>query len=157
MLAGHAPALASALLGSFNSGDDLLRSISLSLVTVFFCLKIIDVAWLRVPPDGHSRLAMLLVVAMLHAGVVERVVDKHAGTSVALSEVLLAGGVLAAAGLATRLLRGDGAGRERSRRRCMRDQVARVLERLTDAHVLPERMRLARAALLNRAPPHALS
>lgn len=71
---GVAPAAWSAAVNAELGGTatSWLRLGTLFLASAFFALKIADVAWLRLPPGRKPFLAALTVVALLHAGAVER-------------------------------------------------------------------------------------
>ena len=59
----------------------LFRLISLCFWSLFFVLKIVDVAWLRLKPGWQSRIAAMVVVGFIHAGVIERVVAGDSGVT----------------------------------------------------------------------------
>ena len=101
MLAVHAGALRSAVLEltSLTSAEQrpavALRLFVLGVSALFFCLKLIDVRWLRVRPGWRSTIYSFTVIGMVHLGVVERVTQTHfAYTQGHLGVVLFAGGAL---------------------------------------------------------------
>lgn len=69
MLAGHARAVVAAWIGAAE-GVDPVRIIILSLATLFFALKLADVAWLRFRTNARSIAALALIVALLHLNTV---------------------------------------------------------------------------------------
>ena len=115
MLAVHAGALRSAVLEltSFATTEQRLavavRLFVLGVSALFFCLKFIDVGWLRLRPGWRSTTYSLVVIGIIHLGVVERVTQTDFAYSRGhLGVVLFAGGALGVrplSGLLPRLLR----------------------------------------------------
>lgn len=97
MAVGHAPALlgaSRALLADGFDSREMGAFLGLGLATVFFALKLYDVAWLRIPNDSRCWVAVTIVFALLHVNVM----SEHTGTALAAecgeivaSAVLLAG------------------------------------------------------------------
>jgi hypothetical protein len=71
---GVAPAAWNAAVSAATgeSVASLVRLGALLLSSAFFALKIADVAWLRLPPGRKPLFAAVTVVALLHAGAVQR-------------------------------------------------------------------------------------
>jgi hypothetical protein len=75
MLLGHIAALPGAWCGVSDGGDAVsagLRVGLLAVSSVFFVLKVLDVAWLRLKPGWRPAAAAFVVVSLLHVGVIER-------------------------------------------------------------------------------------
>jgi len=101
MLALHAGAFRSAglELTSFAPTERRLaiaaRLIVLGVTALFFCLKLIDVGWLRLLPGWRSKVYSLVAIGIIHLGVVERVTQPEFAYSKGhLGVVLFAGGAL---------------------------------------------------------------
>jgi hypothetical protein len=77
MLLAHAPAL----LGAWRESGRFAGFIVLALSIAFFALKIRDVAWLRFRADRRSWMSICVLVALLHANVLQS--ENH---PIALSE-----------------------------------------------------------------------
>jgi hypothetical protein len=72
MIVTHLPAVWAVWTGLFVGDEarpDPIRLAGLTLTTIFFGLKFADVAWLRFRPGLRSVIALTLVVAILHVGV----------------------------------------------------------------------------------------
>ncbi len=69
MLLSHARAVASAWvsIGAGDAGLDPARPVILTLASLFFVLKFIDVTWLRFKTDRRSIAALAMIVLLLHA------------------------------------------------------------------------------------------
>lgn len=102
MAFGHAPALLGAsralLVDGFGSRE-MGAFLGLGLATVFFALKLYDVAWLRIPSDVRCWIAVTIVFALLHVNVM----SEHAGTVLAAE----CGEIVASAVLVAGLLRAE--------------------------------------------------
>jgi hypothetical protein len=115
MLAVHAGAIRSAglELTSFATTERRLavavRLFVLGVSALFFCLKFIDVQWLRFRPGWRSTIYSLIAIGIVHLGVMERVTQTDFAYSPGhLGVVLFAGGALGLrplSGLLPRLLR----------------------------------------------------
>ncbi len=64
--------LFSGLTGTDLVLGDWIRLTGLFCSAAFFFLKMVDVAWLRMAPTWRSRVTAFTIVALLHAGVIER-------------------------------------------------------------------------------------
>ncbi len=115
MLAVHAGAIRSVVLelASLTTTEWRLavavRLFVLAVSALFFCLKLIDIRWLRLRPGWCSKIYSLVVIGIIHLGVVERVTHSEFVYSPGhLGVVLFAGGALGVrplSGLLPRLLR----------------------------------------------------
>jgi hypothetical protein len=93
MLAGHLPATSAALAGDASA----LRAAILLLSQSFFVLKLLDVPWLRLPADRRRLIAVIAVIALLHARVVESSLPRDVNTYAAWHVVAVVGSVSAVA------------------------------------------------------------
>jgi hypothetical protein len=94
MLAAHAPALVDAAAQVGWSAASWLRLLLLAASHALFVLKLLDVPWLRLPADRRAGLALVLCLAILHAGPLTRA---HVPLAMAAEDwhaVLLAGALL---------------------------------------------------------------
>lgn len=155
MLIGHGPALLRVTGEWLVEGDASagLRALALAGFSVLFALKVLDVAWLRLPGDRRSVVTLSVAVLLLHAGVISRNLPAGAAeTLVAVKEAATLGGLAVMAGLVLRRVR-------RVDSKALRDFAQRLrrlflllvegqrAERLLPA---PEPVACCRA---NRAPP----
>ncbi len=156
ILLGHIPATIqawSSWLSSASSAGDLFRCLTLTPTVVLFILKVIDVRWLRVARDGQGLLCMTLAVALLHAGVIQRMSSHLPDLETSAIEATLAGGLLAVlAGAVNRMRRFEFGDCRKVRRRTHADLVC-ILNRELFALLRPRFELLARARGVNRAPP----
>lgn len=160
MLLGHMPAMIqawSSWLSSASSAGDLFRCITLTPCVLLFVLKVIDVPWLRVARDGRGVLTMTVAVALLHAGVIQRVSLHLTDLETSAIETTLAGGLLAAlAGAVRRMRRFEFGDCRKLRRRTHADLVC-ILNREIFSLLRPRFQLLVRACGVNRAPPAQFS
>ncbi|MBW7906806.1 MAG: hypothetical protein LC135_02330 [Phycisphaerae bacterium] len=94
MLVAHVPALVDAAAQLGWSAASWLRLLLLGVSHALFVLKLLDVPWLRLPADRRAGLALVLCVAILHAGPLTRA---HVPLELAVENwqaVLLAGALL---------------------------------------------------------------
>jgi len=149
MFAGHLPAAWGALLGNGSA----LRAGILLLSQTFFILKLIDVAWLRLPGDRRRLVAAVAVIALLHARVVESTLPEEVKAYTAWQIVAVVGGLSTLALFAHR----RAAGRTEPiapAGEALRQRV-RLLWRFFDADIPPRFLLLLRSCPLDRAPPAA--
>lgn len=73
MFVAHLPAVLAVLSGP---GNDPARGALLLLSQTVFLLKVLDVAWLRLPASPRARFALFVIVLLLHGGVL---IDLAAG------------------------------------------------------------------------------
>ncbi len=160
MLLGHMPAMIQAWstwLSSASSAGDLFRCLTLTPAVLLFILKVIDVPWLRVARDGRGLLTMTIAVALLHAGVIQRMSTHLPDLETSAIEATLAGGLLAVlAGAVRRMRRFEFGDCRRLRRRTHANLVC-ILNREIFALLRPRFELLARACGVNRAPPAQFS
>jgi len=82
------------------------RFLALIGSAVFFALKIADVSWLRLRPGWRSAISSLVIVALLHVSVVDRVIEGELSYSpVHLGVVLFIGSLVEFDGLRRAMLR----------------------------------------------------
>ncbi len=100
LLVLHAVAIRSAWSGSWAEGPGAeiawpaLRLLALILSSLFFTLKIADVAWLRLKPGWRPLVASLVVIGFLHVHAISRGAEGELAYSPAhLSVVLIVGTV----------------------------------------------------------------
>jgi hypothetical protein len=155
MLLGHLPAWIAGCDFWMASGGQfhLLRWCFLTLSQVYFVLKFFDVQWLRLPGERRALLALVIIVALLHAGVAQRVWTGAPEADFAMLPVALAGSAVV-----LRVYLADGrraaqALRPRRVRQRGRAALSRLLDRLNQALLPPRYLLLARDCCINRAPP----
>lgn len=108
MLVGHGPAVLRVtgewlVEGHAEAG---LRALALAAFSVLFALKVIDVAWLRLPGDRRSVVTLGVAVLLMHAGVIGRNLPEGAAeTLVAVKEVAVSVGLIAVAALVLKRVR----------------------------------------------------
>jgi hypothetical protein len=155
MLAGHARAVGLAWAGVASSGpvgSDLLRPVILTLASLFFLLKLLDVSWLRFRTDRRGIAALALIVALLHLQTVGLATDNQL-----LPQILAtASAVLFLEPVQRRwdqafermslLAQADSVDRDRHR-------PSRLLESLTDLVERTPQWRIIHTATPPRAPP----
>jgi hypothetical protein len=147
MLLAHTPGWLAALgIGAASPSADAVRGLVLTASQVFFLLKLANWRWLRIGSDRRTRLVVLLVILLLHAGVVARVCGGH-GWDALPAELAAALGVAAGIVAGGRIV-GRAAGR-----RHRAAPVRLALQRLSTALLPPRYLLLARACRVNRAPP----
>ncbi len=150
LFVSHTPAW----LGAF-SGDDVswLRLLLMTLTQAFFVLKVVDARWLRIPEDPQSILRFCVIVALLHAGVIQRNAEPVDRLLLAdgVQIVLAAVALLAAAG-GRRILR-----HYQSRVRSMQNYATALLQHVSERVGVFERAPRLQLHILSRtidrAPP----
>ena len=101
MLLVHARPV-TAILGA-DEAFSPLRVLFLSLSSLFFVLKIVDVPWLRFRTDFRAAVTWLLILGILHLGALNRTIDQENadsgnGIEVVLISCAAAIGMVAASG-----------------------------------------------------------
>lgn len=137
------------------SGDHahLLRWVLLTLSQLYFVLKYVDAPWLRLSSEHRALVALVVMVALLHAGVVQRACTDAQEANVAVLPAAVAGGTALLLARRTHSRLAESALRARAVRQ-HDHAVLNGLWALAEQAVLPPRyLRLARACCVNRAPP----
>ncbi|MBI4719154.1 MAG: hypothetical protein HY763_15240 [Planctomycetes bacterium] len=126
MIYGHAGAALSAWTDCLAApaglgGSAALRAVVLSAAVLFFGLKLLDVAWLRIQRGRRPLVAAIAIVAVLHVNVVQRAVGGDAEYSPLQFGAVLVLGAAVESELILRGCRQWGASRTPARlRRCSR-------------------------------------
>ncbi len=150
MLAAHTPAWLAALglRAGGNEEFDALRTAGLTLSQVLFVLALIEVRWLRLKPGRRTWLVLLLSIALLHAGVVERTLRDAPHAELAIpAEVGFLACIAAVVAVAYvfRIGRSSGDG--------VRPRLSRLTLQSLQAYLPPRFLLLVSAVSVNRAPP----
>lgn len=155
MLLGHLPAwiaLSNICLASADQAH-LLRWGLLTLSQVFFVLKYADVPWLRLPNERRTLIAFTVIIALLHAGPVERAWSSTPETGLIALPATCIGGMLLTWTCGLRRPAPPGARRPRTMRRFTRARLHEILDRVSHALLPPRFLLLTGACHVNRAPP----
>lgn len=153
LLLAHLPGLVSAALALGGDGADWLRVFAFAITNALFLLKLADVPWLRVPESARARIGLIVAVAVLHAGAIERSARSLEISDETPFDVVVAGGVLAAVLTTFRpRINRTSTPRTRPQRRSERSEVTAQTER-TRLLPPPLLIRFLRIALPDRAPP----
>jgi len=153
MLASHTPAWIGACASVPGGEPRLLGGVVLTLTQVFFVLKLVDARWLRFSADRRATVGLVAVVALLHAGVLERAVGHFTEAELASEFAVLSGGLAAAATLLVHVARGVGQRRTHHATRRLRVATQLALSVTRQSLLPPRYLLLERACVLNRAPP----
>lgn len=107
LLVAHGPAWVHVFQEMVNGGMDLARLGLLTVTQLLFVLKITDVPWLRLPSGWRARFALLAIVVLLHAGVLDQsqVLLEAPWQTVAVSALISSALLVGAAWLTTRHVR----------------------------------------------------
>jgi hypothetical protein len=153
MLACHMPAWIGACASALDGEFRLLGCAGLTLTQAFFVLKLADVRWLRFGADRRTTVGLVAVVALLHAGVLERTVGHVAEAELAGEFAVLSGGLATAAALLLRAVRSPERRRAHHAARRARVATQHALSAIRQAFLPARHLLLERACLVNRAPP----
>jgi hypothetical protein len=154
MIGGHGPASAAAL-SELLAGECSPLQFALSWGSqLLFVLKFLDVRWLRLRSNYRVRIAALLAVVALHAGVIEHVVVHDEAIPATWQLLTFSGGLGAAGATLARTPRPREAVRPRRDRRRNRSAIGAVFAAIAGAWLPPRYTLLARASAPLRAPPH---
>lgn len=152
MALAHAPALLGAWQALFSDGfafEPVGRCAGLTLVVLFFVLKINDPAFFPLPTDRRSIVAICMVVGLLHVDVVRPV---HDPTLVADTAALVAATCLVASLRPVRRALGEALGAATSPFKC-RQLVTHSTDGICVDDVRPHDWLLVVGLFSLRAPP----
>lgn len=153
MFVAHAPAVVVAW-RSVLAGDLSAARFAILLASqIVFLLKILDVRYLRLPMAPRARFAIVSMVVLLHADVIQRASAQDFDNPRAWVVMTVGAVVAAGAVLLLKVRKLDGI-RPRQTRGRSRRMLALILERISEVFLPPRYIMLVRACPVDRAPPH---
>jgi hypothetical protein len=149
----HAPACVVAFRTWGSDDFDWGRFAFLNGSQLLFLLKLLDVAWLRVPRDRRACTALIVAIVLLHGDVVQRLCATDAPDVTPSAFVLAGVGVLGFSSVLRAACDPRQARRARHAPRRVPQLLALWRERLDRVAQRPPRVALVRTGRVGRAPP----